>query len=153
VNSDLIVMTFDDGKMAETVYGSLRVMRKNQVMGLDESVILTRDGHGQAQVLPGSPGGAGLADLLAQLVFASTERAVLVRAGVNLDEQFVASVVSALRDCGSALLFFVQSESLSDTGELINALALFRGIIHQTTLSSQDEAVLVRIQQSARVFT
>ena len=145
MNSDLIVITFDDGQMAQTVYSSLQIMRKNQVLGLDESVILTKNGAGRAQAHPGSPISTGLAELLAQIVFPSTETILPVGAMGRLDDQFVEPVVSALCDNGSAILFFVASDSLTDTGELLDVLTLFRGTIHQTTLSPQDVASLRRM--------
>jgi uncharacterized membrane protein len=138
-------MTFDDGEMAQVVYSSLQAMRKSRVLGLDDSVILTKDGAVRAQVHPGSPTRTGLAELLAEIVFPCSGRVVPAEAGARLDDQFVEPVASALCDNGSALLFFVESDSLSDTRELLDALALFRGTIHQTTLSPQDEAVLRRM--------
>jgi uncharacterized membrane protein len=139
VNSDLIVMTFDDGRMAQTVYCSLQAMRKCQVLGLDHSVIMTRDGVGQVELEQGTPSGRGLAGLLADLILRPPGR---VEAEVYLDDVFVQSVVSELRNKDSALLFFVDQDSQSDASELLGALALFPGTIHQTTLSPQSESLL-----------
>jgi uncharacterized membrane protein len=144
MNSDLIVMTFDRGEMAQTVYRALQAMRKSQVLGLDAAVILTRDGAGQIrqQPEPIPTTSAGLVGFLADLVFLLPGRAMPASARGKLDEEFVVEVRSALRNNGSALLFFTHPDSLGDTGEVLNALALFRGRIHQTTLTPQSEALL-----------
>jgi uncharacterized membrane protein len=146
VNSDLIVMTFGDGEMAQTVYSSLQAMRKSTVLGLGDCVIIIKDGAGQVRLNPGSAASEGLAGLLAALLFRSPERVAPAVNGVKLDAGFVGAVISALHTNGSALLIFLASDSLSDTVELLDALALFRGTIHQTTLSPQDEALLRQMQ-------
>jgi uncharacterized membrane protein len=142
VNSDLIVMTFDGGEMAQTVYDSLKAMRKSQVLGLEDTAIVTKDGAGQVRLHPGPQAGIGLAGLLADLVLYSPERAMPGGPGVKLDDGFVGTVGSALRNNASALLFFLHPDGPGDMGELLDALALFRGTIHQTTLSPQSEAAL-----------
>jgi uncharacterized membrane protein len=142
VNSDLIVMTFDGSETARSVYRSLQVMRKSQILGLGDSVVITKDGAGSVRHEPASQGSTGLAGLLADLIFRIPGRVVPEAAKVKLDDEFVGTVRSALRNNRSALLFFVHPDSLSDTGELLNALASFRGTIHQTTLSPQDGALL-----------
>ena len=142
MNSDLIVMTFDGGEMAQTVYGALQAMRKSQVLGLVDSVIMTKDGVGRVRIDPGPQAGAGLTGLLAELILSPSGRVAPKVGGVELDDEFADTVVSALGNDSSALLFFVDSDGLSDTVELLEALALFRGTIHQTTLSPTDEALL-----------
>lgn len=144
MNSDLIVMTFDDGEMAQTVHSSLQTMRKSQVFGLGDSVILSKDGDGQTRLHPGSSASASLAGPLAQRVFCM-ERVGLDGVDFQLDERFLEPVLLALCESSSAILFFVGSDSLSDAGELLSVLALFRGTIHQTTLSPKDEASLRRM--------
>jgi uncharacterized membrane protein len=142
VNSDLIVMTFNSSKMAQTVHNSLQAMRKSAILGLDDSVIMTRDGAGQFRLHPGSQSSPGLAVRLADLILPSPKGVVPGVDGVKLDGGFVRAVVSALRNNSSALLIFLGSDSLSDRVELLNALALFRGTIHQTTLAPPGEALL-----------
>lgn len=142
MNSDLILMTFGDGEMAQTVYSSLQAMRKSTVLGLGDSVIMIKDGAGQVRLHPGSAASAGLAGVLAALIFGSLERVAPAVDDVKLDDEFVEAVVLAFRNNGSALLIFLASDSLNDTVELLNALVLFRGTIHQTTLPPRTEAVL-----------
>ena len=142
MNSDLIVMTFEGGEMAQTVYSALQAMHKRRVLGLDTVVILTKDGAGEVKQHPISPAGTGLVGLLTDLVFSLPDRVMPASAKGKLDDEFVVEVRSALGNDSSALIFFVHPDSLGDTGELINTLALFRGRIHQTTLPTQIEGWL-----------
>ena len=142
MNSDLIVMTFTDGQMAQTVRSSLQAMRKSAIMGLDDSVIMTKDGAGQLRLYPGAQECTGLAGQLADLILRSRDRVVPALDGVKLDDGFVNAVRSALRRNCSALLIFLDSSGFGDRVELLSALALFRGTIHQTTLAAQDQALL-----------
>jgi uncharacterized membrane protein len=121
--------------MAQTVYNSLQAMRKSAILGLDDSVIVTKDGTGRIRLHPGSQASTGLAGRLADLILRSPVGVVPAVGGLNLDDGFVKAVVSALRNNSSALLIFLDSSSLSDRVELLNVLALFRGTIHQTTLA------------------
>jgi uncharacterized membrane protein len=130
-----------DKEMAGIVFDSLKAMRGSQVFGLDDSVIVTMDSEGQAGVRTEEPMRSGLANKLAGLFIRSPDSLTDVDK-VGLDKSYVATVVSALRSHGSALLFFLGSESLSDVGELLKALARFHGTVHQTTLPSCNEARL-----------
>ena len=114
MNSDLIVMTFNDGQMAQTIYSALQVMRKSAILGLDDSVIMTRDGAGQVRLHPGAQSSTGLAGPLADLIFRSPEGVVPVVDGVKLDDGFVQAVVLALRNNSSALLIYLDSGGLGD---------------------------------------
>ena len=142
MNSDLIVMTFDDGEMAQTVYEALQAMRKSKVLGLGDSVTLSTDGAGRVRLHQGAEASTGLAPLLAETILRSPEGEASELDVVKLDHDFLDTVVAGLRHNHSALLFFIDSDGLSDACELLDALALFRGIIHQTTLTPQSEAVL-----------
>ncbi len=139
MNSDLIVMTFAGGETAQTVYSALQAMRTSRVLGLDSVAILTKDGTGEVQKHPISPASTGLVGLLTDLVFSLPDRVMPASAKGELDDDFVVEVRSTLGNDSSALIFFVHPDSLGDTGELINTLALFRGRIHQTTLPTQIE--------------
>jgi uncharacterized membrane protein len=127
-------MTFHDGEMAQTVHNSLQAMRKSAILGLDDSVIITKDGAGQLRLYPGAQASTGLAGQLADLILRSPERVVPALDGVELDDGFTKAVVAALHNSNSALLIYLDSGGLGDRVELLNALALYRGTIHQTTL-------------------
>ena len=142
MNGDLIVMTFDGVEMAQTVYNSLEAMRKSQVLGLGDTAIATKDTAGHVRLRPEPGASAGLAALLGDLLFRTPERVAPDGVGAHVDDEFSRTVGVALHNGGSALLFFLQPDSLSDSGELLNALRLFRGRIHQTTLPPHSEARL-----------
>ena len=61
---------------------------------------------------------------------------------VGLDEFFLQEVMQALAPNSSALLIYVPHNSTADTRALLNALALFDGTVHRTTLSPEAEQVL-----------
>jgi uncharacterized membrane protein len=142
VNADLIVMTFDGGEMAQIIYDSLQAMRKSQVLGLDDTAIVTKDGAGRVRLRPEPEASTGLAGLLGALLFRSPQRDVPDGVQENVDDEFLRTVGAALHNSSSALLFYLHPDSLSDGGELLNALALFRGRIHQTTISPLSEVRL-----------
>jgi uncharacterized membrane protein len=56
-----------------------------------------------------------------------------------VDDEFLRTVGTALQSSGSAILFFLHPDNLSDRGELLGVLSLFRGRIFQTTLPVQIE--------------
>ena len=142
MNSDLIVMTFDDGEMAQTVYEALQAMCNSQVLGLGDSVVVTTDGAGQVRQQQGPEASTGLAPFLAEMILRSLEVEASELDRVKLDDDFLNTIAVALRHNHSALLFFIDSDGLSDACELLNALALFCGTIHQTTLTPQSLALL-----------
>jgi uncharacterized membrane protein len=141
MNSDLIVMTFEGVEMAESIFNSIGAMRESQILGLDDAAIVTNDGDGRFKLRIAPQAKSGLAGLLAHLL-CSPDRIPPGGLSAKMDDEFVAAVQSAMRKSGSALLFNVHPDSLSDTYELLDALALFRGTIHQTTLSPQSRALL-----------
>jgi uncharacterized membrane protein len=142
VNGDLIVMIFDGDEMAYTVFNSLKAMRKSQVLGLEDTAIVTKDVGGHPRLRPEPGAIAGLAALLGDLIFRSSEGVVPDGVSPHMDDEFLKTMGAALHNGGSALLFFLHPESLSDRGELLSALRPFRGRIHQTTLPPQTEAWL-----------
>jgi uncharacterized membrane protein len=142
VHADLIIMTFDDDDMAHTVYKSLEAMRKSQVLGLEDTAIVTKEDSGQVKLRPEPGASAGLAALLGNLIFRSSERVVSDGVSPHVDDEFSRTVGVSLHNGGSALLFYLHPDSLSDRVELLAALAMFRGAIHQTTLPPQREARL-----------
>jgi uncharacterized membrane protein len=117
-------------------------MRNRLVLGLEDTTIVTKDAAGASKLRPNPVSSKGLSGLLAALIFRSEARDYPVEAWESLDAEFVTTVGTALQNGGSALLFFLHPESLSDSSKLFDALALFRGRIHQTTLPPQTEARL-----------
>ena len=132
-------MTFDGDEMAQTVYDSLEAMTKSRVLGLDDAALVTRDSAAQARLRPEPTASTGLAALLGALLLRFPLEVVPVEVKKHVDDEFLRTVGAALQNSGSALLFFLHPDSLSDSGELLSALALFRGRIYQTTLLPRIE--------------
>jgi uncharacterized membrane protein len=155
MHNDLIVMTFDREEGARRIYDSLQSMRKSPLLGLEDAAMVTVDSTGsvtfhQKRKLPVAEGATGgdLLSLIADLIFGDVPKEV-VRALANggLDDRFLANVARTMGNNSSALLFLVAYNSMSDTSELLGALALFRGKIHQTTLSSEAKATLLKMKR------
>jgi uncharacterized membrane protein len=139
VNSDLIVMTFEGGEMAQKVYESLEAMTKSHVLGLDDAAIVDKDGAGRIRLRPEPEDSTGLAALLGDLLLRFPLEGAPDGAREYVDDEFLRMVGAVLQTSGSALLFFLHPDSLSDSGALLSALALFRGRIYQTTPLPQIE--------------
>ncbi len=157
MHSDLIVVTFDEEEEAQKVYDALQRMRKSQLLALENAAVVSKDSAGKVRsygprelTVPPEATGDDLLDLLADLIFGTPpERRVrgLVEAG--LDEGFLQEVGRAMGGRSSALLFLVRYDSMGDTDELLSALALFKGKVHQTTLSPEAEAAMLREAKDA----
>jgi len=151
MHNDLIIVTFDREEEAQSIYDALRRMRKGPLLGLEDAVMVTVDSTGSAilhqkRKLPPDPRAThgDLLSLTAGLMYGDPPEAMLrTLAEEGLDESFLEKVKRTMGTDSSALLFLVAYHSLSDTGELLNALALFKGKIHQTTLSSEVIAALL----------
>lgn len=151
MNSDLIVMTFPRQEEARRTQQALEMMQGRHVLGLENAALVTRDRAGRTAVhqrreltaSPCSPRSC-LPALFASVIFAgSPDGGTGPRTNVSLDDLFVAEVVRGLRPGGSALLVYVPSDAVVDTRRLLDALALFQGRLHHTTLPAvSEEAVL-----------
>ncbi len=142
MNSDFIVITFDCEARAKIVFDALQVMRKKPLLGLENAIMVNKDNAGRISLLlkrelsvdPRMKGDMllyHLADLIFGAASFQTE-AALARFGI--DESFRENVNRTMGINSSALLFIVGYDGLGDTIELLNALSLFRGKIHHTTL-------------------
>jgi len=151
MHNDLIIVTFDREEEAQRIYDALRRMRKGPLLGLEDAAMVTVDSTGSAilhqkRKLPPDPRATNgdLFSLIADLIYSDPPEAMLrTLAKEGLDESFLEKVKRTTGNDTSALLFLVAYNSMSDTGELLNALALFKGKIHQTTLSSETKAALL----------
>ncbi len=145
MRSDLILMIFDRQVDAQRVYYSIQSMRHSQILGLDKAIVVTRDSAGgisltlRQDVPDTSPTkGADLRVQIANLLFSpdSEERnTALVKLG--LDERFEKRVIKAMDAGKSALLALLRYDDIADRDELLRVLALFRGQILHTTISTE----------------
>ena len=161
MNSDLIVNTFDDADEALKVSEAMQAMRKEPLLNLEQSVIVTCDREGKVrlhQTRDLTANGLGVHDdvlgLLAGLIFGSPMGVVwgvdvggtmleLTRRG--FDDKFVQVVQKLVGNNASAILFLVRRDSRSDRDEVLNVLGLFKGKVHHTTLSPETERYLGQV--------
>jgi uncharacterized membrane protein len=149
-HSDLIIMAFEQKEDALLARKALEIMRNRHLFGLEHAAEITCDGAGQTALhhhwAPSThPRGTRrhLTFMLSTAIFdldAEGQHPKLPHAG--LDEFFLQEVVQALAPNSSALLIYVPHNSTADTRALLNALALFDGTVHRTTLSPEAEQVL-----------
>ena len=156
MRSDLILMIFERQGEAQRVYDAIQSMRKEPLLGLENAAVVTKDSAGTVslynrRLVPVHQEAASddLLSLVADLVFGTPPEDVvraLSRAG--MDDRFVPRVTWAMKEDSSALLILVRHDSVSDEHELLRTLALFKGVIYQTTLSPETEAALVNERSS-----
>lgn len=142
--SDLIVAFMHGQSDACILRQALRAMRKQRLLGVEQSVALSRDQEGRFQPCQADePEGERIGSLAVLVTMVQSlfgEEAHSPAAG--LDEEFVSVVARARRDNSSALLFLLYRDGLTDTDELRRALSLFQIRICETTLSAEIEARL-----------
>jgi uncharacterized membrane protein len=151
VQHDLIVITFDSEADALKARGGLEIMRNSQMLGLLNTVMVTRDRAGrvivhQQSVLPVRPPSPGsqVPGMLASAIFAEPpEEGARKLVDSGLDERFVDEVSSALIPGSSMLINYVRRDSLVDTQQLLGVLSQFKGTLYHTTVPAEvEEAIL-----------
>lgn len=150
MSSELMVMTFRHRNRAETVLEAIRAMRKSPILCLDSVVVATKDRTGEITLRPGQEPTAAQEDrdiqillALADLILcAPAKDAIDAITDRGLDGRFVLEIASIMEDHSSALFVFAREHSVHDARETRSALALFKGRIHQTSLSPEVEAYL-----------
>jgi uncharacterized membrane protein len=150
--NDLIVMSFESEADALKARGGLEIMRNSQMLGLLDSVMVTRNRSGkliahQQSVLPAqtpSPG-SQVPGLLANAIFAQPpEEGVQQLVDSGLDRRFVEEVSTALVPGSAMLINYVRRDSLVDTQRLLGALRQFKGTLYLTTVPSEVEEPILR---------
>ena len=142
MNSELIVMTFRRRHRAETVLEAIRSMRKSPILCLGSVVVAIKDSTGEITLRPAQePAVAGddrdtqvllaLADLM---LCTPAKDAIDTTIDGGMDRRFISEVVTSMEGESSALF----------------VLALFRGRIHQTSLSPEVEAHLSEMGLESR---
>jgi uncharacterized membrane protein len=166
MNNDLIVITFDDADEALKVSGAMQAMRKEPLLNLDQSVIVTRDRRGKVRLhqsrnltANGNMTNGEVLGLLTSLIFGSPIGVVwgiavgeqiqaLTQQG--LDEKFVQMIEQSVGNNTSAIVFLVRRDNRSDRDEILNVLRLFKGKVHHTTISPQVECYLARLLEEGK---
>jgi len=166
MNSDLIVITFDDADEALKVSEAMQAMRKEPLLNLEQSVIVTCDRVGKVRLHQTRDLAANdtmvnsdVLGLLAGLIFGSPVGVVWgVEVGEarheltqrGLDDKFVQMIETSVGNNASAILFLVRRDSRSDRDEVLNVLGLFKGKVHHTTISPETEGYLVDILEERK---
>ena len=150
MKSELIVMTFRRRNEAKTVLKAIRAMRKSPILCLDSVVMAIKDPKGQITLRPSQESATAqenrdtqilltLADLI---LCAPAKDAIDAITDRGMDSQFLREIASIMEDESSALLFLNRQNSIHDADEMRSTLTLFKGRIHQTSLSPEVEVYL-----------
>jgi uncharacterized membrane protein len=150
MNSELMVMTFRHRNRAEMVLEAVRAMRKSPILCLDSVVVATKDRTGEITLRPGQEPAAAQEDrdtqillALADLILcAPAQHAIEALTERGMDGRFMAEIARSMEGESSALFVLARENSVHDAGETRSALALYKGRIHQTSLSPEVEAYL-----------
>lgn len=160
MQNDLIIMTFYNEAEAHKVISSLRDMRKSQILGLDQVSIVTKDSSGKVwlhhkyEISPRKQGNSDpILRFFAALIF-NTFPAEIVQnlVDVGLDETFIHSIAHKMGKHSSALLFYIDHDDIEDKDELLKALSLFWGDIHQTTISDKVESAILEVFEKEKII-
>lgn len=135
--SDLIVAFMQGQNDACMLRQALRAMRKQRLLGIEQSVAVSRDQEGKFRPCQADePEGEHIGSLavlgtIVQSLFGEENHTP----AAVLDEAFVSAVARARRDNSSALLFLLHRDGVSDAGELRRVLSLFQTRICETTIA------------------
>ena len=158
MRSDLIVMIFDRQVDSQRVYDAIQSMRHSPLLGLDSAIIATRDSAGETNLyqrrkVPGATR-SGVADALGliadQLFCPDSEERRATLGKMGLDAGFVERILQAMDRDRPALLVLLGYDDIADRDELVRTLALFRGQIHQSTISSDAVETLQSLEHRPR---
>jgi len=160
MQNELIIMTCYNEAEAHKVINSLRGMRKSKIFGLDQASIVTKDSSGKVwlhQKYEISLRKQGNADpilrFFAEIIFNSFPTEVVQNlVDVGLDETFIHGIAQMMRKNSSALLFYIGHDDIEDRDELLKALSLFWGDIHQTTISDQVESAILEVFEKEKII-
>lgn len=151
MNIELIVMTFPHQADADTILKAIQAMRKSPVLNLESSVLVTRNQDGQLifctsqeSATAQESSDAQILLSLAELILGNqSEDAVRALTERGMDHRFVTEIERSMNDKASALFFLARENHVHDAGEMHRTLALFKGIIYETSLPPQVEAYLL----------
>ncbi len=167
MNSDLIVITFDDADEALKVAEAMQAMRKEPLLNLNQSVVVTRNRMGRVRLRQtrdvtanGNVTNGDVLGLLAGLIFGNpmgvvwgvdVGEAVVELTQQGLDDKFLQVVEQSMGNNSSAILFLVRRDGHSDRDEILNVLGLFKGKVHHTTISPETECYLAHVLAESKI--
>lgn len=161
MNSDLIVITFDDADEALKVLEAMQAMRKEPLLNLEQSIIVTRNRAGKVRLhqtrdLTANDNvvNSDVLGLLTGLILGNPTgvvwgtdvgKARLELARQGFDDKFGQVIEASMGNNSSAIFFLVRRDSWSDRDEVLNVLGLFKGKVYHTTISPEMERYLVQV--------
>ena len=142
--NDLIIMTFMRQEEALLAWMGLDMMRDRHAMGVDKATAVIKDKAGRTIIHQSWELGtcsqneqSQLLCQLAEIIFGSgTQESQVLLIEAGLDHVFLKNVTTALGPDSSALLFYNQKNSLTDTNHLLDILMQMRGTLHHTTFTT-----------------
>lgn len=152
MSSELTVVTFRHRDEARTVLEAIRAMRRSPILSLDSVVVVTKDQGIEIILCPRHESAADRQDRdaelqlsLAKMVFGMpSEGAINALTEHGIDGHFLREIARTMEDKSSALLFLTRESAGYDPAVLRSTLALFKGTVHQTSLSAEVEDYLSR---------
>lgn len=150
MNSELIIMTFSNQDEAFRTRMALEMLQDSHTLGLETSVILTKDSsdhvtlHERRALSGGSPTPVQLLPgRLADAIFAGSDETDRSLAEVGLDTLFLEETISAFKPGGSVFFIYISQDDIVDTQRLLNTLPQFRGTTFHTVFSKRIEDQLL----------
>jgi uncharacterized membrane protein len=151
MKNDLIVLTFENEEDALKARGALEIRRNSQLLGVLNTVIVTRDKTGKLVLhiqrqLPNHPEdpSSQMPELLVETIFGNPpEERLQMLVDAGMDERFFKLVSSALKPGSSLVLSYVPQDSLVDTQQLVEFLNQFNGTLHHTTVPAEVEGAIL----------
>lgn len=153
--SDLVVIGFDGENKADEVLRKLAVMRKENLIDLEDAAVVSRDGKGECHVrqavnltLAGASGGS-FWGLLIGLLFLHPVLGVLAGAAAGaisgslsdfgINDDFIEKLGKTLKNESSALFVLVRKAT---PDKVIEELKEYDGTVLHTSLSIKQEDAL-----------
>jgi uncharacterized membrane protein len=151
--SNILVITFPDETQGLSVLTSLKSLKQQNLLGLDDAAVIVKNQEGKVEIKNmvesgvkiGALSGGFLGLALGTILFPVAGIALGALAGgligktfeTGVDKKFINEVKESLTPGSSAILFIVKHEN---TGVLIAALEPYNGTIYQTSFDSEVEA-------------
>ena len=153
--SHILVVTFEDETQGMSVLSTLKSLKHQDLLKLDDAAVIVKDAEGKVEVKnmtesgvkAGAITGGALGLLIGSFLF-PVAGIVLGAVGgglvgkslhTGIDKDFVIEVRNSLQPGSSAILFIVSHENV---GVLIAALEPYKGKIYQTSFDSEEEEQL-----------
>ena len=157
--SDLIVLTFDNDEEATQVMETIKGLRKEAFINLDDTAVVVKDKDGKLHVKNevdrGIKLGAGVGSLLGLFIgmlFGGPIGAMLLGGAggalvgklvdMGVDQQFVKQLKEELEPGSSALFLLVRD---AHANAALAALRPYKGTVYHTTLGPDAEQELQRV--------